>query len=124
MNITLWIIAGLLAIAYLTVGKVKIVRPYESIVANRNMAWAEDVAPAGVKVIGGIEIIGALGLILPQATGVAELLTPLAACGLIAFQLGAFVTHARRKQYANLPVNVVFAAAALFVAVGRFLPWH
>jgi hypothetical protein len=102
----------------------KIVRPYESIVANRNMAWAEDVAPAGVKVIGGIEIIGALGLILPQATGIAELLTPLAACGLIAFQLVAFVVHARRKQYANLPVNVVFAAAALFVALGRFWHWH
>jgi hypothetical protein len=49
MNITLWIIAGLLAIAYLTVGMMKIVRPYESIVANRNMAWAEDVAPAGVN---------------------------------------------------------------------------
>ena len=120
MNITLWIIAGLLAVAYFTVGMMKIVRPYESIVANRNMAWAEDVAPAGVKIIGGIEIIGALGLILPQATGIAELLTPLAACGLIAFQLVAFVVHARRKQYSNLPVNVVFAAAALFVAVGRF----
>ena len=63
MNITLWLIAGLLAIAYLTVGMMKIVRPYESIAANRNMAWAKDVAPAGVKVIGGIEIIGALGLI-------------------------------------------------------------
>ena len=88
------------------------------------MAWAEDVAPAAVKVIGGIEIIGALGLIFPQATGIAELLTPLAACGLIAFQLVAFVIHDRRKQYANLPVNVVFAAAALFVAVGRFLHWH
>jgi hypothetical protein len=47
MNITLWIIAGLLAVAYFTVGMMKIVRPYESIVANRNMAWAEDVAPAG-----------------------------------------------------------------------------
>jgi uncharacterized membrane protein len=123
MNIALWIIAGLLAIAYLTVGMMKIVRPYESIVANRNMAWAEDVAPAGVKVIGGIEIIGALGLILPQATGIAELLTPLAASGLIAFQLVASVVHARRRQYSNLPVNVVFAAAALFVAVGRFLHW-
>jgi hypothetical protein len=69
MNITLWIIAGLLAIAYLTVGTMKIVRPYESIVANRNMAWAEDVAPAGVKVIGGIEIIGALGLIFAAGHG-------------------------------------------------------
>ncbi|HUE61311.1 MAG TPA: hypothetical protein VMO88_17210 [Acidimicrobiales bacterium] len=58
MNITLWIIAGLLAVAYFTVGMMKIVRPYESIVANRNMAWAKDVAPAGVKVVGGIEIIG------------------------------------------------------------------
>jgi hypothetical protein len=36
----------------------------------------------------------------------------------------AFVIHARRKQYSNLPVNVVFAAAALFVAVGRFWHWH
>jgi hypothetical protein len=59
-----------------------------------------------------------------QVTGIAELLTPLAASGLIVFQLVAFVVHARRKQYSNLPVNVVFAAAALFVAVGRFWHWH
>jgi len=73
-----------------------------------------------VKAIGFVEVVGALGLILPQATGIAETLTPLAACGLIVFQLFAFLTHARRKEYSNLPINVVFAAAAVFVAVGRF----
>jgi hypothetical protein len=57
---------------------------------------------------------------LPQATGITEILTPLAACGLIVFQLFASLTHARRKEYSNLPINVVFAAAAVFVAVGRF----
>ena len=96
------------------------VRPYETIVANRNMAWAADVAPAAVRPIGFVEVVGALGLILPQATGIAEMLTPLAACGLIVFQLAASLTHARGKEYSNLPINVVFAAAAVFVAVGRF----
>jgi uncharacterized membrane protein YphA (DoxX/SURF4 family) len=120
MNITLWIVGVFLAVAYLAAGTMKMVRPYESIVANRNMAWAADVAPAAVKAIGFVEVVGALGLILPQATGIAEMLTPLAACGLIVFQLAASLTHARRKEYSNLPINVVFAAAAVFVAVGRF----
>jgi len=120
MNITLWIVGVFLAIAYLAAGAMKMVRPHESLVANHSMAWAADVAPPAVKAIGFVEVIGALGLILPQATGIAEMLTPLAACGLIVFQLAAALTHARRKEYSYLPINVVFAAAAVFVAAGRF----
>jgi uncharacterized membrane protein YphA (DoxX/SURF4 family) len=120
MNITLWIVGVFLAIAYLAAGAMKMVRPHESLVANHSMAWAVDVAPPAVKAIGFVEVIGALGLILPQATGIAEMLTPLAACGLIVFQLAASLTHARRKEYSYLPINVVFAAAAVFVAAGRF----
>jgi hypothetical protein len=120
MNITLWIVAAFLATAYLGAGAMKMVRPHESLVANHSMAWAADVAPRAVKAIGFVEVIGALGVILPQATGIAELLTPLAACGLIVFQLAASLTHARRKEYSYLPINVVFTAAAVFVAAGRF----
>lgn len=124
MNATLWIVAGLLALAYLGAGTMKVARSYETIVATPNMGWAKDVTPAAVKVIGGIEVVGALGLVLPQATGIAEILTPLAALGFTAFQVAAFVTHARRAEYSNLPINVLFAVTAVFVAVGRFLNWH
>jgi catechol 2,3-dioxygenase-like lactoylglutathione lyase family enzyme len=87
-------------------------------------AWPTMLRPTKLGHVASFTPIGALGLIVPQATGIAELLTPLAASGLIAFQVVAFAVHARRKQYSNLPVNVIFAAAALFVAAGRFLPWH
>jgi uncharacterized membrane protein YphA (DoxX/SURF4 family) len=120
MNIALWIVGVFLAIAYLAAGAMKMVRPYESLVAKHSMAWAADVAPPVLKAIGFVEVIGALGLLLPQATGIAQLLTPLAACGLIVFQVAASLTHARRKEYSYLPINVVFAAAAVFVAAGRF----
>ena len=65
-------------------------------------------------------MLGAIGLILPQATGIAPILTPIAALGLVAVQVGAITVHVRRKETKVLPVNIVLLLLALFVAIGRF----
>jgi hypothetical protein len=120
MSIALWIVAGLLAVAYLGSGGMKLATAYDKLTSNPNMAWARDFSPSAVKGIGAAEILGAAGLILPQATGIAAVLTPVAASGLVLLQLGAMVTHARRKEYRPLPINIVLALLAAFVAIGRF----
>lgn len=120
MNTALWIVAGILAAANLAAGAFKLVAPYDKIVSNPNLTWAEDFSPNQVRGIGLAELLGAAGLILPWATGIAEVLTPVAAIGIAALQAGAFVTHARRRETKNLPVNLVLIALAVFVAVGRF----
>jgi len=46
------------------------------------MRWAADVSDAQVRTIGLLEVLGALGLVLPAALGVAPAITQLAAVGL------------------------------------------
>ena len=120
MNVVLWIVAGLLAAVYLAAGGMKVATPREKLLANPNTAWTADYSDADVKGIGVVEILGALGLVLPWALGIAPVLTPLAATGLVSVQAGAIVVHARRKEAKALPMNVVLLLSAAFVAIGRF----
>lgn len=120
MNIALWVVAGLLALVFLGAGGAKLAQPKEKLAANPNMAWTEDFSPGAIKAIGALEVLGALGLVLPQATGIAPVLTPLAAVGLFLTMAGAVVTHVRRRENQAVVPGVVLGLLALFVAVGRF----
>jgi hypothetical protein len=120
MNIALWIVAGLLATAYLAVGGMKIVLSKKQLAENPNTAAvAEELSAPSIKAIGTIEVAGAVGLILPWLTGIAPILTPVAALGLVAVQIGAMIFHGRRHEYKQWPVNLAFAGLAAFVAWGR-----
>lgn len=121
MNITLWILAGLLAAAFLAAGAMKLAQPKAKL-AESGMAWTEDFTDGQVKAIGVVEVLGALGLILPAALDLAPILTPIAASGLAISQLLAATVHVRRGEKQMLPVNLALAALAAFVAVMRFGP--
>jgi uncharacterized membrane protein len=118
MNIAVWIVSGLLAAAYLFAGLNKATRPKAKLVAT--LPWTEDFTPATIKFIGIMEIIGAIGLIVPWLTGIAPVLTPLAATGLVIIQALAIVVHFRRGEAKVVPMNAVLLLAALFVAITRF----
>jgi hypothetical protein len=120
LNVVLWIAAGLLAALYLAAGGMKLATPREKLLENPNMGWTADFSAAAIKGIGAIEIVGAIGLILPWALDIAPVLTPLAATGLAIIQIGAIIVHGRRKETKALPMNVVLLVLAAFVAVGRF----
>jgi hypothetical protein len=120
VNIALWIVAGLLACAYLAFGGMKIVMSRKKLADNPNMAAiADGLSEPAIKAVGAIEVTGAVGLILPWLTGIVPILTPVAALGLVALQLGAMVFHGNRKEFKQWPTNLVFAALAAFVAWGR-----
>lgn len=120
MNIAVWIASGLLAAVYLFAGGTKLVTSKEGLAKNPSMAGAaEALSASSIKLIGGAEVAGALGLILPWLTGIATVLTPAAAVGLVLVQVGAAVFHGRRGEYKQWPVNAVFLALAAFVAVVR-----
>jgi hypothetical protein len=121
VNIALWIAQGLLALAYLAAGGLKLVRPREQLVASGNFEWMRGYSDAGVKAVGLVEIIGALGVILPWLTGIAPILTPIAAIGLVVVQLGALRVHLVRNERKPLPANLFLLLLAAFVAVGRFI---
>ena len=121
MNITLWIIAGVLAAAFAAAGLMKLAQPKAKL-AESGMAWTEDFSDGQVKLIGLVEVLGAIGLIVPAVTDIAPVLTPIAAAGLALTMLGATVVHARRGEKSNIPVTLVLAALSAFVAVMRFGP--
>lgn len=121
MNAILWCVAGLLAVLFLLAGLMKLGQPREKLVAS-GMGWAADVAPGAIKAVGGVEILGAIGLILPAAVDVAPVLAPWAATGLAVTMLGAAAVHGRRKEYPLISVNLLLLALGVFVAWGRFGP--
>lgn len=121
MNVVLWIAAGLLAAVFLMSGALKASQPKEKLHAN--MPWVEDFSPSMVKAIGAVEVLAAIGLILPGALDIAPVLVPLAATGLVLVMIGAIITHVRRKEYQGLPINAVLLLLAAFVAWGRFGPY-
>jgi len=76
-----------------------------------------------VKAIGLAEILAAFGLILPATFGIAPVLVPLAAVGLVLLMVGAVITHLRRQEATAIAVNLALLALAALVALGRFGPY-
>ena len=72
--------------------------------------WVEAIPGEGMKVIGLLEVAGALGVILPMALSILPILTPLAAIGLCLTMIGAMIVHIQRKEYNKLAPNVVLFA--------------
>ncbi len=123
MNVVLWILAGLLAAFFLAAGATKLAQSKEKLTASPNMAWAPDFSPGVIKMIGALEVLAAIGLILPAALDIVPVLVPLAAVGLMLVMIGAAATHARRKETQAIAMNVVLLAVAAVVAWGRFGPY-
>ena len=117
MNIVLWIVQILLALVFLMTGAMKVARPRE--VLAQNMAWVEDFSQSQLRLIGALEILGALGLILPAVTGILPGLAALSAVGLALTMVGAIIVHLQRKEYPNLVGNVVLLVLVVFLAYGR-----
>jgi len=120
MNLSLWIVAGLLAVVYLVSGTVKLIVPKEKLVTAPGGGWVEDFSASSVKAIGALEVLAAVGLILPAATGIAPVLVPLAAAGLVLIMVGAVITRLRRHEAKPMVADLAYLALAGFVAWGRF----
>lgn len=118
MTIALWVVNGLLALAFLGASTMKLLKSKEAIVAG-GMRWAEDVSPAGIKAIGAVELLGAIGLMLPLLLNIAPVLAPIAAVGLVTTMAVAVIVHVRVKE--KFIVNLVLGGLALVSAVLGFL---
>jgi uncharacterized membrane protein YphA (DoxX/SURF4 family) len=122
MNLALWIVAIVLAVAFAASGLMKQLVPKDKLVRS-GQGWAQDFSPTSIRLIGLAEILGAIGLVLPAALHIAPILVPLAAVGLALVMAGAAAVHARRKEAPMVAVNVVLLVLAVVVAWGRFGPY-
>jgi uncharacterized membrane protein len=121
MNIALWVVQGLLALAFLAVGGMKLFA-YE-----KYKAMSERNVPSGltrglVAFIGVSELAGAIGIVLPMAAGIAPWLNAWAAVGLATVMLLAIAYHVRRRESPATPA--ILFVLAVFVVFGRFSQWR
>jgi uncharacterized membrane protein YphA (DoxX/SURF4 family) len=119
MNIGLWIVQALVALAFIAAGAIKSSQPVDKL--KKNMGWVEDVNPGFVKMIGILEILGGLGVILPAVTHILPWLTLVAAIGLVIIMVGAVVVHLRRNEASHIAAPLVLLLLSLIVVYGRFM---
>jgi putative oxidoreductase len=114
LNIALWIVQVLLALAFLGAGLPKLLTPIETL-AQQGMT----LPPWLPRFIGVSEVAGALGLILPAATRIKPVLTPVAAVGLAVVMVLATGYHVLKGEWNHLVAPIILLALSLFVAWGR-----
>ncbi|MGO1508769.1 MAG: DoxX family protein [Microbacteriaceae bacterium] len=121
MNIALWIVTGLLAVAYGAGGISQIVltkERYRSLANSQH--WVDDFDAGHIKAIGTIKLVGVVGMVLPPLVGIAPILSPIAACGLALVMAGAATTRFRRGEWALMAGDTAYMLLFVFVAWGRF----
>ena len=129
MNITLWIVQTVLAAGFLFSGSVKSTWSKERLIASGQTGLIPFPLPV-IRVTAIAELFAAVGLIAPRATGIAPVLTPLAAAGLCIIMIGAICsdTYLLRADLAagrsgsqalGVAVTSTLLALSLFVAIGR-----
>jgi len=116
MQIALWIASGLLAFAMVGAGGFKLATPRAKLM--QKMKWAKTWSDGNVKLLGAAEVLGAIGLIVPQVTGIQPILTPIAAICLVVLMIGAVKTHLELGEPPVAPA--ILALLGVFVALGRF----
>lgn len=121
MNVFLWIVAVVLAGAFLMSGALKLVKS-EAQLKEQGMGWVDDVDGRVIKLVAALEVLAAVGLVVPPLVGVAPVLAPLAALGLVLVMLGAIVVHSRRREAPMVAINLVLLVLAAIVVWGRFGP--
>ncbi len=110
MTVAYWTIAVLLATLYLFSGGKKAVQSRDQL--RPMMGWVDDVPLALIRAVGVLEVLGAIGLVVPPLVDLAPGLAIAAAVGLLLVQVGGIALHVSRREFKELPFNVVLLALA------------
>jgi uncharacterized membrane protein YphA (DoxX/SURF4 family) len=116
MNVALWIIQALLALLFLFAGGMKLVMPIEEMLKQMPLP----LPGLFVRFTGVVEVLGAVGVILPALLGIRPGLTPLAAAGLVIVMIGAIVYTLAAGDVASALMPLAVGLLAAFVAYGRW----
>lgn len=115
LNITLWVLQALVALAFLAHGWLYL-RPPAEMVEQMNAA----INPSFRIFIGAAEVLAAIGLIVPGFTRVMPRLVPAAAAGLMMVMISATVFHVSRSEMSSAAVTAALSALVSFVAYARW----
>ena len=121
MSVFLWCLQGILAALFALSGLGKAFQPRAKIVAKYPVF--EDYSAETTRFIGAMELLGAVGLIVPGALGLVPVLTPTAAAGLALLTLLAARVHLRRGETQGVAMTGVLFLLTTLIAVLRFGPY-
>jgi hypothetical protein len=119
VNVVLWVVQVVLAALFAFSGSQKSTKSKEQLVTAGQTGVALFPMPV-VRFTALMELAAAGGLVLPWATGIARVLTPVAAVGLAIVMVGASWAHLRLREVKTTAVTAAVFALCVFVAVARF----
>ena len=118
MNSTLWIIQILLSAIFILPGYGKISSSRQQHIADGHIKPGASLVP--IRILGILEWLGCIGIIVPWLTGIAPVLTPIAATCFSLIMAAGIVNHVIKKEYKMLPMLTTILALAAVVAYFRF----
>ena len=95
MNTIIWIIQGLLSAFFLMPAYIKLISTKEKLVKKQMLEPEQSIN--GSRLVGLMELLGSIGIIVPQLTGIAKILTPIAAVGFALIMFGAFYSLKKER---------------------------
>lgn len=122
MDLTLWIAAGLLAAVALVGGISKTFLSKEKLAEAPGGGWTEHADIGFIRTLGILELLAAVGLILPAVVDVAPVVVPVTAVCWVLLMIGAMIAHLRSGEPKFIVLNAIYLGVAAFVAWGRFGP--
>lgn len=120
MTYILWIIQILLALLFLFAGGTKLFLPLDVLAEMSRQSGQTPLPGLFVRFLGAVEVLGALGLILPGLLRIRPGLTPLAAAGLVIIMMGAMVITVASGAVASAVMPLIVGVLSAFVAYGRW----
>ena len=115
MNILLWVLQVLLAVAFFAHGWLFLAPPADMVEAmNASIPRAFQIF------IGAAEVLAAVGLTLPGITRVQPWLISCAAGGLMIVMIGATILHTTRGETASAITTAILLVLVTFVAYMRW----
>jgi len=117
MNILFWVTQVLLAVI-LIMGAIMKFLPIEKIAPM--MPWTGQIPALFVRLLGIIDLLGAVGLILPSLLKIKPQLTFWTSLCIIALMLCAIVFHISRGEATSIGINIFSMIIAAFIAWGRY----
>ena len=121
MNIGLWILQVCLSLLFITFGYMKLVKSKDELKGIDTLHYVDDFSERNLKLIGILEVLGAIGLVLPQLTGILPWLVTLSSFGLVLTMLVAMIVHLRRGDgLKSVMINIILLLMSSFITYGRF----
>ena len=117
LNITLWLVQGLLAATFVGGGLWKLATPIPDLASK--MPWMGQVSPAFLLTTAALDLTVGIGVLLPSLTRIKPRLAVVGALGCAGLMTGAIVFHVQRGEAEHTPFNFLLAALSAFVAWGR-----